>query len=170
MKTKTILMAALVCLAFMSCKKDENKVTATAKYEVLVGLGIQNHTDTEASPALVTLLNLAQGEVNQLNATPVSISVTGNGKDEAAAKADAEQKAIAEFTAKAKPYLDGIAAIETSFIAKRKELAEDIKTIDQKYFVKLELALMMRVDNSQPAVKELGLTELEAVGGEDYSK
>lgn len=170
MKTKTILMAALICLAFMSCKKNDINVTATAKYEVLVGLGIQDYTDTEASPALITLLNLAQSEVDKLNATPVSISVTGTGKDEAGAKADAEQKAIAEFTAMSKPYLDGIAAIETSFIAKRKELAADIKTIDPKYYVKLELALMMRVDSSKPAVKELGLTEVEAVGGEDYSK
>lgn len=171
MKTKFFLLIALAGgLVFTACSKDDDSMTVKKSYKLYLGEGQNTKTGTKA-PTITTLSNDVASAVAQVNSGFSYFSVTGKGKDETAAAADAKKQAIAVYDSKSEEMVAKMISIKSTFEANRGLSASDILT-ETGYYAKLTLVFYLMEDTAElmdEIVKESAEYYMEAIGGTDYS-
>ncbi|WP_295940658.1 hypothetical protein [uncultured Alistipes sp.] len=171
MKAKILLIIALAMgLVFTSCSDDEKGTSVNKTYRMYVGQSGSAVVSTDA-PATKALNDAASVMALQISNSLNDISVTGKGKNEEEALADAKRQAIAAYDLRAEQVIPQLIAIKTTFEANRTLSAAAILT-ETGYFTKITLQLFLvesTGDFQDPIIKQSDSYYMEAIGGQNYA-
>lgn len=172
MKTKILSIAFLAAgLLLAACSSsDDDNVTVDKTYRMYVGVGSVSKLGTE-SPALTALDYAATAEALQISNSLDDITITGKGKNEQEAMADAERQAKTIYDMRAEAVILKLINIKANFEANRRLSAAEILT-ETGYYTKITLRLFLAEDTGgfeDTIIEESDSYYMEAIGGEDYS-